>query len=329
MRRRPRPRALLPAAALVAVAALAAACAQEAKGLPEELVQARAEAAERTSTTATPATTTTAPAPTTSAAPTTTVPFDAFALRPPVPPPDPAALAAEIARVEGVLRVPAAPPDAVAAAALAQQVAYRQLGDHPDWDASVLAALPPELHWAVAHHAQARRSFGAMHRRFPTTLPAWRIVAPAPVEQLHAHYLEAEAAFGVPWPYLAAINLVETGMGRIRGTSSAGAQGPMQFMPATWAAYGAGGNIEDVRDSILAAARYLAANGAPNDMANALWNYNHSDHYVDGVIRYAQLIGEHPGGLRALYHWGVFYRTAGGDVYLPVGYEQTAPVPAP
>ena len=37
------------------------------------------------------------------------------------------------------------------------------------------------------------------------------------------------------------INLVETRFNRLRNNSSAGAQGPMQFMPATWRAYGLGG----------------------------------------------------------------------------------------
>ena len=108
----------------------------------------------------------------------------------------------------------------------------------------------------------------------------------------------------MPWQYLAAINLVETGMGRIRGTSVAGAQGPMQFMPATWAAYGEG-DINDPRDADpRPPARYLAANGAPGDMAGALWNYNHSDRYVRAVQRYADLIAEHPGAFAGFHALG-------------------------
>ena len=67
----------------------------------------------------------------------------------------------------------------------------------------------------------------------------------------------------MPWTYLAAIHLVETRMGRIRGASTAGARGPMQFLPSTWALYGAGGDINDPRDAILAAARLLRHHGAP------------------------------------------------------------------
>ncbi len=252
--------------------------------------------------------------------------MDVNALRPPVPAGEPAGLAAQIAAAEGVLRTPGTADGDLAAAALAQQVAYRQLGDHPEWEAAVLAALPPGLAPVAQNHAAARREFRALLRAPATTVPAWRIVAPAPADQLVGYYREAEAATGVPWNVLAAVNLVESGMGRIRGTSTAGAQGPMQFLPSTWAAYGEG-DINDYRASILAAGRYLAANGAPADLDGALWRYNHSDHYVRGVELYAQLIAEHPGAFAGFYHWGVWYTSTAGDLFLPVGYEQAAPVP--
>jgi hypothetical protein len=57
----------------------------------------------------------------------------------------------------------------------------------------------------------------------------------------------------VPWEFLAAIHLVETRMGRIRGTSSAGSQGPMQFLPSTWKRCGRGGDIQATGDASLAA----------------------------------------------------------------------------
>ena len=84
---------------------------------------------------------------------------------------------------------------------------------------------------------------------------------------------------------LPGIHLVETRMGRIRGASTAGALEPMQFIPSTLAVYG-GGDINDLRDAILAAARLLRANGAPRDMADALWHYNPSDDYVRAVTEY-------------------------------------------
>ena len=92
---------------------------------------------------------------------------------------------------------------------------------------------------------------------------------------------------------LAAINKIETGFGRNQGPSSAGAVGWMQFMPATWAAYGvdADGNgtrdPADPDDAIHAAARYLAASGAPRDWYRAVFAYNHADWYVQQVLAQA------------------------------------------
>jgi len=307
--------------AMAGAVVLTAACATRAEGSPVALDQPRTTTTSTTTTSA-PTTTTTVP-PTT----TTTVPVDLNALRPPAAAGDPAGLARQIIEAERVLRDPAAAEPAVAAAALAHQVAFRQLGTHPEWDAEVQAMLPEHLRHAAQLNANARREFRAMHKVLSTNVPAWQIVPPAPADQLMGYYKEAEAAFGIPWRYLAAINLVETATGRIRGTSVAGAQGPMQFMPATWAAYGGGGDINDHRDAIMGAARYLAANNGAVDIAHALYRYNHSDRYVLGVRTYADLIAEHPRAFLAYYHWGVWYTTERGDVYLPVGYHEMAPVP--
>ena len=83
--------------------------------------------------------------------------------------------------------------------------------------------------------------------------PALAIIAPAPADQLLNFYQQAEAATGVGRNYLAAINLVETTFGRIAGASSADARGPMQFLPSTFAQYGAGGDIMSPHDAIMAA----------------------------------------------------------------------------
>jgi len=252
---------------------------------------------------------------------------DVFALRPPQAATRAQDLAAQIAGAEQTIRDEASSVPEVAEAALLQQVAYRQLGVHPQWDADVLGAIPADLRPAVQRHAAARRELRAMHTKLSSTLPAWRIVPPDPAEELLAHYRAAEAEFAIPWPYLAAIHLVETAAGRIRGTSVAGAQGPMQFMPATWAAYGAGGDINDTGDAIMGAARYLAASNGTTDIQAALFAYNHSDRYVRGVTHYAELIAEHPRAFLGFYYWGVWYLSDQGDVYLPVGYQETEPVP--
>jgi membrane-bound lytic murein transglycosylase B len=306
---------------------VAAACTSGGGG--SDAAERDAARAEETTTTAPPTTgptTTTAPPATTT---TTNAPVDVNTLRPPAPVGEPAGLAARIAGAEATLRAATAPtagPADIAAAALAQQAAYRELGDHPEWDEAVIAALPPELGPVARSHVAARREFRALGGRPADMMPAWRIVPPEPADQLQAWYQEAGAEFGVPWQVLAAVNLVETGLGRIRGTSVAGAQGPMQFLPSTWAAYGEG-DINDTRQAIRAAGRYLAANDAAADLAGALWNYNHSDHYVRGVLLYADLIAEHPGAWAGFHHWGVWYATVAGDLFLPVGYEATERIP--
>jgi membrane-bound lytic murein transglycosylase B len=258
---------------------------------------------------------------------TTASPADLLALRPPAAAVTAAALAEQIADAEAAIRNPATTGVELAEAALAQQVAYRQLGTHPEWDDAVLSALPSELHQTARNHAAARREFRSMHTRPSDTLPAWRIVAPEPANELRTIYQEAGDAFDIPWSVLAAINLVETGTGRIRGVSTAGAQGPMQFLPATWEAYGGGGDIEDTNDAIFGAARYLAADNGATDIDNALFRYNHSNRYVRGVKLYAGLIAEHPRAVLGLHQWGIWYLTTEGDVFLPVGYEQAAPIP--
>jgi len=114
-------------------------------------------------------------------------------------------------------------------------------------------------------------------------------------------YKQAGRRYDVPWPILAAINEIETDFGRNVAVSSAGATGWMQFMPATWKAYGvdADHNGEkdpsNPRDAIFAAARYLKASGAPENMRRAIFAYNHAGWYVDSVVMRAERIAAHQG----------------------------------
>jgi Transglycosylase SLT domain len=119
-------------------------------------------------------------------------------------------------------------------------------------------------------------------------------------------YVAAGRAYGVPWNVLAAINQIETDFGRIgHQVSTAGALGWMQFMPATWKAYGvdaSGDGIADPYnpvDAIYAAARYLRASGAQTDLRRAVFAYNHADWYVDSVLKTAGVYGSLPDGLVA------------------------------
>jgi membrane-bound lytic murein transglycosylase B len=79
----------------------------------------------------------------------------------------------------------------------------------------------------------------------------------------------------------------------------------MQFIPATWASYGRGGDVEDPRDAILGAARFLAAGGAATDPRQALYRYNPSPLYVTAVSRYAHRIAADPRAFYAFYAWEV------------------------
>jgi membrane-bound lytic murein transglycosylase B len=265
-----------------------------------------------TTTTAATATTVVVVAPTS-----TTIDLDTA----PVAASDPAELATQIEAAEAAVRGDV-DGDALALAAHTQQVAYRALAAHPEWDADVRAALPESLHATIDANVAAGRELRALVKNPRPNLPAWRIVAPEPIDHLRDLYDAAEAEFGVPWEYLAAVHLTETRMGRIRGTSTAGAQGPMQFLPSTWEAYGEG-DINDTGDAIRAAARYLKANGAPERMADALYRYNPTPKYVNAVTAYAEQMVADERAYRGYYHWQVYYWSTLGDVWLKVGYEET------
>jgi membrane-bound lytic murein transglycosylase B len=232
---------------------------------------------------------------------------------------DPVAIAAQIAVAERAVRDPDIDGALLAWMGHLQQRVYRTIAAKPEWRDAFLAAVPVELRTAVTANLDATSDLRATVVPGPDLPTAWRIVEPAPLEDLSRFYREAETEFGVPWAYLASIHLVETRMGRIRGTSVAGAQGPMQFMPGTWAAYGEG-DVNSNRDAIRAAARYLRANGAPANMPNALFRYNNSQRYVRAVTAYAEVMRAEPAAYRGYYHWQVYYLTTKGDILLPVGY---------
>jgi hypothetical protein len=107
-------------------------------------------------------------------------------------------------------------------------------------------------------------------------------------------YQKCGSRYGIPWEVLAAINRVETAFGSNLNVSSAGAVGWMQFLPSTWRSYGVDANHDgranpyDPEDAICAAANYLRASGGQEDLARAIFAYNHADWYVDLVLAYAR-----------------------------------------
>jgi cell wall-associated NlpC family hydrolase len=147
--------------------------------------------------------------------------------------------------------------------------------------------------------------------------PSPTAVADIPADYLALYQQAASTCPGLPWTILAAIGKVETDHGRSTlpgvhsGANSAGAEGVMQFEPATFATYDQpvppGGvnppSPYDPADAIYAAARMLCANGARNGahINQAIFAYNHADWYVKKVLAQAQQYaasqpGPAPGG---------------------------------
>lgn len=278
----------------------------------------------------TPTAPTTSTAPMSTQAPSTT-PSPAALPRTPAQPrlaSSPEQLADDLVADERALRDPSSSEAVLAEAARRQQAAYRVLGRQPEWDTVAHARIPAALLDVYDRNIDARRQLTVLGASdVKDTLPAWRIDPPAPADELLGYYRQAEAATGVGWNYLAAIHLIETGLGRIAGTSSAGAQGPMQFLPSTFAEYGAGGDIHSLHDSIMAAGRHLAANGFAADRDGAIFRYNNSNKYVQGVNDYAAVLATDPAAFAGYHRWDIYYRTTAGDVLLPVGYAATTPIP--
>ena len=242
---------------------------------------------------------------------------DVFALARQLEADGPETLAASLTSAERAIRNGAGD---VAAHARIQQAMYRQLVRTPEWRSRVYELVPDDL----LEDAKANVEAGAELRALTKPrdeLPPWKIVRPPSADRLRAAYDGAAREFDIGWEYLAAIHLSETRMGRIRGTSTAGAEGPMQFLPSTWDAYGEG-DINDPDDAIMAAARYLKAHGAPEHMARALYAYNHSDHYVQAISLYARIMRTDERTYRGYHAWQVYYRTTRGDALLYEGWPR-------
>jgi murein DD-endopeptidase MepM/ murein hydrolase activator NlpD len=163
-----------------------------------------------------------------------------------------------------------------------------------------------ELHYPVPAGAapatnmrggRGNLSAGPRVWRVPSIRPGAMSVAPLPsggldipADQL-AVMQQVALATDVPWQILAAIARVESDFGRNMSTSWAGAIGYGQFLPESWAVYGNGGDPYDFNDVLPAMARYLLVAGAPDDMADAIYAYNHLWSYVAQVLSIAASYG--------------------------------------
>jgi soluble lytic murein transglycosylase-like protein len=234
-------------------------------------------------------------------------------------PREPAALArtlvetkTELARAIDAWRASGAPrmPPEVTLDALYDQRIELLLATRPQLERATLRRVSPTIAKGVRTNLAAKRELWRLtavtrRRRFRT--------GPAlPPATLFGFYREGERRFGVRWNVLAAVNFVESAFNKLRNNSASGAQGPMQFMPATWREYGLGGDVRVPHDAIQGAANYLHANGAPRDNRRALFHYNPSRLYVNAVLRYARRIRTDRRAFYEYYARQVFVRTPSG-----------------
>lgn len=204
-----------------------------------------------------------------------------------------------------------APPRAVTLQALYVQRAYRLLARRPRLASLTLRRLPARLRPRADDVVTALHDL--MRLTPPTRAHRLRTGPPAPAGRLLSYYRLAQRRFRISWQVLASVNFVESAFGRFRNSSSAGAQGPMQFLPATWRVYGLGGDINSPRDAILGAANYLHRSGAPGSYRHALFAYNPSSLYVDAVLRFARVMARDRRAFLGFYSWQVFVRTPAGE----------------
>jgi membrane-bound lytic murein transglycosylase B len=148
---------------------------------------------------------------------------------------------------------------------------------------------------ATAQEAARRLAAARAAAQAARLAPATAVTALGiPPTFLAAYRSAARTCPGMDWALLAAVGQIESGHGRNNGPSSAGAIGPMQFMPATFAAFAVDGDHDgaadawDYHDAIYTAAAYLcgsgARGGAPDGIRAALFAYNHAQWYVDLVL---------------------------------------------
>jgi membrane-bound lytic murein transglycosylase B len=213
----------------------------------------------------------------------------------------PPAIVRQLRADEAVLRI--ATGARFVAAAHDRQLLIRALGRDARRAAVVVKLAPAER-----DDVAARLDLEALSARSPPQVGGVSVGPARPADELLAFYREAQQRFGIHWQLLAAINFVESDFGRARTTARAGAQGPMQFEPATWRRYGMGGDVYDAHDAILAAANLLAANGGRTDERAAVSHYNRSPLYRDAVLHLAHRIATVPTAFREYYAWRLYLR---------------------
>jgi hypothetical protein len=158
---------------------------------------------------------------------------------------------------------------------------------------AVVVLSAPDVKTGALHKAVQRLAGGAAVQLLRPADVAPTAITGKPKSWRELYIDSARYCPGLSWTVLAAIGQVESGHGRNLGPSSAGALGPMQFMPATWAAYGLDGDADGTADimnpfdAVPSAARYLCRHGATNGdqgLYDAVFAYNHADWYVRKIL---------------------------------------------
>jgi membrane-bound lytic murein transglycosylase B len=182
-----------------------------------------------------------------------------------------------------------------------RQLVVRTLARHPKQAQAVVKLAPGEQ-----DDLDARRDLEELSAQSPPQIGGVSVGPARHAGTLLSFYREAQKRFGIRWELLAAINFVESDFGRARTTAKADAQGPMQFEPATWRAYGMGGDVYDEHDAILAAANLLAANGGRTNERVSLGHYNRSPLYRDAVLHLAHRMATVSTAFREYYAWKLY-----------------------
>jgi hypothetical protein len=165
-----------------------------------------------------------------------------------------------------------------------------------------IAKLTREVRAAVGHQAK----LVTLRAQSPASRPLAVNTSKRPTTYVQL-FQESAALYcpGLPWTVLAAIGQIESGDGANTGPSSAGALGPMQFLPSTWAEWGTATpwapgppDINNAFDAVPSAARYLCAAGGATaaGLPRAIFAYNHADWYVAEVLALAKQYAQAYGG---------------------------------
>ena len=218
-----------------------------------------------------------------------------------VSPQSPAAVVRHLRADEQVLRT--ASGARFVAVARDRQLVIRAVARNAK-EATAVVRLAPAERDDIA----ARRDLNALSAGSPPQVGGVSVGRALHAGKLLSFYKEAQRRFGIRWQLLAAINFVESDFGRARTTAKADAQGPMQFEPATWRAYGMGGNVYDEHDAILAAANLLATDGGRTNERAALMHYNLSPLYWDAVLHLTHRMAAVPSAYREYYAWKLHVR---------------------